>query len=115
MNRIAQHIEAFNQAVGTGDWQTFSTRFADDARMSFVGVPAGPYVGRPAITKAYETNPPTDTIATFEPTDPSSDTVRFSWSSGATGTMRFGWTPAGEVQELTVTFDRPDAGVGEGL
>jgi steroid Delta-isomerase len=105
MDRITQHIEAFNHAVGSGDWQTFSKRFAAGARMSFVGVPAGPYVGRPAIAEAYETNPPTDTIATFETTNPTSDTVHFSWSSGAAGTMRFAWAPTGEVQELTVTFD----------
>lgn len=105
MDRVGQHVEAFNHAVGTGDWQTFSKRFAADARMSFVGVPAGPYVGRPAIAEAYETNPPTDTIATFEPTNPTSDTVHFTWSSGAGGTMRFAWAPTGEVRELTVTFD----------
>jgi steroid delta-isomerase len=106
MNRVTDHLDAFNHAVTTGDWTTFTTRFAEDARMTFVGVPAGPYTGRAAITEAYRTNPPTETISLVDlTTDADADTARFAWSSGPTGTMHLTWTPTGTVASLTITFD----------
>ncbi|MEV5967720.1 nuclear transport factor 2 family protein [Kribbella sp. NPDC051952] len=102
MSRTTDHVDAFNHAVTTGDWDTFSTRFADDARMSFVGVPAGPFEGRTAITEAYRENPPTETM-TLAGTD--GDTVSFRWSGGDTGTMQLTWTPDDKVKTLTVSFD----------
>ena len=42
MSRTTDHVIAFNHAVTTGDWDTFAARFADDATMTFVNVPAGP-------------------------------------------------------------------------
>lgn len=102
MSRIEDHVAAFNEAVTTGDWDTFAQRFADDARMSFVGVPAGPFEGRTAIAQAYRANPPAETMAVLEADD---DTARFEWAGGGTGTMDLTWTPDGAVQALTVTFD----------
>jgi steroid delta-isomerase len=104
MTRTADHVDAFNHAVTTGDWNTFAQRFAEDATMAFVGVPAGPFHGRQAIAQAYRDNPPTETM-TLEEAD--GDTARFRWASGGTGTMEIGWTPDGAVQTLTVVFDPP--------
>lgn len=102
MNRVEDHVNAFNQAVASGDWTTFAARFAEDARMTFVGVPAGPYDGRAAITEAYRTNPPTDTMTlTGTPTDTEAP---FHWTSGGTGTMHFTWTPTGHIATLVVAF-----------
>jgi hypothetical protein len=102
MSRTTDHVAAFNHAVTTGDWDTFSERFADDASMSFVGVPAGPFQGRTAIARAYRENPPTETM-TVE--GPDGDTVKFRWAGGGTGTMELSWAPDGTVQGLTVSFD----------
>ncbi|MFI5733373.1 nuclear transport factor 2 family protein [Kribbella sp. NPDC051587] len=100
MNRLADHVTAFNHAVTTGDWTTFAERFAADARMAFVGVPAGPFVGRAAIAAAYAANPPTETMTLLDPA-----TGQFQWAAGGTGTMSISWTPEGLVQALTVAFD----------
>ena len=106
MTRAADHIAAFNHAVTTGEWDAFADRFAADARMSFVGVPAGPFEGRTTIAEAYRENPPTETMTAVEQqAGPDGDTVTFRWSGGGTGTMHLGWAPDGAVQVLTVSFD----------
>ncbi|GAA0600557.1 nuclear transport factor 2 family protein [Kribbella sandramycini] len=108
MSRAADHVEAFNRAVTTGDWPAFAERFAADARMAFVGVPAGPYVGRPAILAAYQANPPAETmvlIGAGKQAEAAAEAVRFRWAGGGTGTMSIVWGTDGHVQELTVAFD----------
>ncbi len=102
LSRSVEHVEAFNEAVDSGDWDAFAERFASDARMEFVGVPAGPFEGRAAIAAAYRASPPTETMVVLTDDDP---TVRFQWASGDTGTMQFSWTETGQVQSLQVTFD----------
>ena len=105
--RVAHHVEAFNHAVRSGDWITFSSRFAEDARMTFTGVPAGPFVGREAIVRAYQSDGPTDVILPGEvTTEDDVDLVKFAWSRGGTGVMRFGWDHStGLVTALDVSFD----------
>ena len=106
MDRVAQHIEAFNHAVTTGDWDAFVEQFAEDARMSFVDVPAGPFEGRTAIAQAYQDNPPTETMTALDiSSDNLTDRARFAWASGDTGTMHLTWTPSGQLAALVVTFD----------
>jgi len=106
MNRIVEHVVAFNRAVTTGDWDTFALRFAEDASMSFVDVPAGPYLGRAAIAGAYRDNPPTETMNLIEASErEAADVARFRWASGRTGTMVLTWAPDGSVQALRVSFD----------
>ena len=102
MSRTADHVAAFNTAVTTGDWDTFAQRFAEDATMTFVGVPAGPFHGRTAIARAYRENPPTETMSLLSGGE---DTVKFRWAGGGTGTMELTWTPDGFVQGLRVRFD----------
>ncbi|RZT11896.1 SnoaL-like protein [Kribbella sp. VKM Ac-2569] len=102
MSRTADHVDAFNLAVTTGDWDTFAERFALDATMRFVGVPVGPFEGRPAIAAAYRENPPAETMTLLEDGD---EQARFRWSGGGTGSMELRWAPDGSVQALTVSFD----------
>ncbi|WP_350275244.1 nuclear transport factor 2 family protein [Kribbella sp. HUAS MG21] len=106
MSRVAEHVDAFNQAVATGDWDGFAGRFAADASMTFAGVPVGPFHGRAAIAAAYREDPPTDTMTVLDVrTYDGTDSARFRWTDGGTGTMELTWTPDGAVQALTVRFD----------
>ena len=104
-DRVQEHVAAFNAAVGSGDWETFADRFAPDATMEFIGVPAGPFLGRAEIARAYAEQPPTDTM-TIGAVDSAGavDTVRFTWSAGGSGTMRLGWQGP-LVAGLRVAFD----------
>lgn len=102
MSRVADHVDAFNRAVTTGDWDTFAERFAENAVMSFVHVPVGPFEGRTAIAAAYRENPPSETMTLLDDGD---ELARFRWSGGGTGSMELRWTPGGAVQALTVSFD----------
>ncbi|QBR92019.1 nuclear transport factor 2 family protein [Nocardioides euryhalodurans] len=103
--RVAHHVAAFDEAVASGDWASFATRFAEDAVLDFVGVPAGPFVGRAAIAAAYDAQPPTDTMDLLGvETDGDVDVARFVWRAGGTGTMRFTWRD-GTIARLVVAFD----------
>jgi steroid Delta-isomerase len=105
VSRAGDHVDAFNQAVTTGDWDTFATRFAADASMSFADVPVGPFHGRAAIAAAYRQDPPTDTMSLLDVQEESGATVaRFRWSGGGTGRMVLTWAPGGAVQALSVSF-----------
>ena len=42
---LARHVETFNAAVESGDFAPLVALFAEDARLEFVGVPAGPFEG----------------------------------------------------------------------
>jgi steroid delta-isomerase len=104
--RVADHAAAFNEAVRAGDFTTFAMTFTDDAVMRFVGVPAGPYTGRPSIVAAYAAQPPDDTLTIRSVTsDGDTDTVRFSWDRGdGGGSMVVRWRD-GLVADLTVSFE----------
>ena len=103
------HVEAFNDAVTTGDWQSFADHFAEGAILEFVGPPVGPFTGRDAILKAYVEHPPDDTIEIRGPVAVKGAelVVPYRWrSTGATGTMLI-TVQSNEVSHLTVTFDDP--------
>ncbi|MDX6277167.1 MAG: steroid Delta-isomerase [Nocardioidaceae bacterium] len=104
---VDDHIRVFNAAVLSHDWSSFVERFTDDAAVEFVGVPAGPYVGRNAISAAYQQNPPDDTIERAgAPTVEAAElVVPYRWvTSGATGTMRFTERDQ-KIGRLVITFD----------
>jgi steroid Delta-isomerase len=104
---VDDHIREFNAAVLSHDWSAFVDRFADDAVVEFVGVPAGPYVGRDAIAAAYQQNPPDDTIerAGAPRVQAEELVVPYRWvTSGATGTMRFS-ERGQKIGRLVITFD----------
>jgi steroid Delta-isomerase len=104
--RVDAHVDAFNHAVRTSDWEGFAARFAPDARMDFVGVPIGPFEGRDEIAGAYRANPPDDAMAVLDAeADGAVDVVRFGWNRAGTGTMRLRWTSEGLVAALSVAFD----------
>jgi hypothetical protein len=106
--QVERHVAAFADAVVTGDWRAFCRRFADDAEMELVGVPAGPFVGRPAIAAAYDADPPGEPLRLIGPVGHDGDeaVARFRWvESGGTGTMRLRFDAAGLVARLVVAFD----------
>lgn len=79
--------------------------FTDDAVLTVVGVPAGPFRGRDQIAAAYEAQPPDDTLSVRETgSDGDVDTVAFDWDTGGSGTMRLRWQ-GHELAELTIAFD----------
>lgn len=100
--RVGDHASGFNAAVRSGDFGPFLATFADDAVMRFIGVPAGPFVGRAEIARAYAEQPPTDTLTVDEVTTQGDvDVVRFQWDRGGAGTLTVRWQ-AGLVADLTV-------------
>lgn len=102
--RVAEHIAAFNQGVVSGEWSRFADRFALDATMAFLGVPAGPFHGRDRIRTAYAENPPDDTMTvTAVESNGDTDAVAFTWDRGGSGSMRITWA-AGLVTALEVAF-----------
>lgn len=106
--RVVRHVTAFDDTVATGRWAAFADRFAEDAEMVFVGVPAGPFSGRAAIAAAYEADPPTEALELTGPvaTEGGEAVVPFRWvASGGTGTMRLRFDPVGLVERLVVAFD----------
>jgi steroid Delta-isomerase len=104
---VHEHERLFNASVRSGDFTEFVATFAEDAVMSFDGVPYGPFTGRAAIEAAYSKRPPTETMRTTSIEAINSDTaaVRFEWATGGSGSMRVRWRQ-GLVAELVVAFDQ---------
>lgn len=103
---LAEHAERFNAAVEAGDFGPLVELFADDAVLEFVGVPAGPFVGRDAIAAAYTAQPPDDMLDVLAVSeDPDGTFVEpFAWRRGGTGTMRV-TLDDGQIARLVVAFD----------
>jgi steroid delta-isomerase len=102
--RAAEHVAAFNDSVRSGDWRAFASRFAPDATMRFVGIPAGPFTGREAIATGYASQPPSDTLTVTRAVSSGNvDELWFAWDNGSTGTMILRWS-GDLIAELTVTF-----------
>lgn len=102
--RAAGHVAAFNACVRSADWAAFAERFTGDAVMRFVGVPAGPFVGREAIAAGYASQPPSDTLTVTRAVSAGDvDELWFAWDGGGVGTMTLRWSGA-LIAELTVTF-----------
>jgi cysteine desulfurase/selenocysteine lyase len=114
---FGEHVERFNSGVRTGDFGPMVGHFAPDAILEFIGVPAGPFVGRDSIAAAYRDQPPDDEIDILSVDEPDDATVvaRYAWRrDGATGTMRLGHE-AGEITGLTVSFDPPAPRAAAGI
>jgi ketosteroid isomerase-like protein len=103
---VMQHQELFNDSVRTGDFEAFAATFAEDAIMTFDGVPVGPFKGRHKIEAAYNAQPPTDTMSIWSVEEISEDTVfaRFDWDNGGSGSMQVQWRE-GEVTNLTISYE----------
>jgi hypothetical protein len=102
---VAGHVARFNAAVRSGSYNSFVAGFAVDAEMTFVGVPVGPFTGRPSILRAYSAQPPTDTMTvTSVSGTPADAAVRFAWDHGGTGTMHLSWSDD-QLTRLEISFD----------
>jgi hypothetical protein len=64
--RAEAHVDRFNVAVSSGEWESFVVGFTDAATMRFVGVPVPPAEGREAILAQYRAQPPSDTMRVLE-------------------------------------------------
>lgn len=103
---VREHETLFNDAVRSGDFAAFIGTFAEDALMTFDGVPAGPFKGREKVAAAYATSPPTDTMTiwSIEEIGPGTALVRFDWDNGGSGSMQVRWQDS-QVAELTISFE----------
>jgi len=103
---LERHVELFNEAVLSGDYDDFVATFASDAVVKFDGLPIGPFQGRPAIAHAYASQPPMDTMALMAMETDGDDAVRvsFDWdNTGGGGQMYLRWRGR-ELAELVVAF-----------
>ena len=100
---LERHVELFNDAVRTGDYDAYLATFADDAVMRFDSVPLGPFHGRTAIAEIYASRPPSDTMALIDMEEIGQDAVKasFEWDAGGTGQMFLRWAD-GRLTELAV-------------
>jgi steroid Delta-isomerase len=103
---VARHVELFNAAVLSGDFSALVDTFAPIAVMRFLGVPAGPFLGREAIARAYADSPPDDTMSIVDVREagPHTAQVAFVWSRGGTGSMTMSYHN-GALIDLTICFD----------
>jgi hypothetical protein len=106
---LARHVELFNAGVREHDFTGMLAQFADDAAMRFEGVPAGPFLGRPAIASAYRDQPPDDEVRILDVSDPGPDraTARYAWAAmpeQMAGRMHLR-VRDGLIVELVVTFE----------
>ena len=105
---LARHVETFNAAVASGDFDPLVEVFGADARLEFAGVPVGPFEGRAAIADAHATQPPTDTMTILDTRIGPDGTIveAFSWSADAgvrSGEMRL-TVDGGRIRRLVVVF-----------
>jgi steroid delta-isomerase len=105
---LAQHVERFNEAVRSGDYEPMLAAFARDAEMRFEGVPVGPFAGREAIAAAYAQQPPDDEVVLL--TEPRLEGDReesdYAWKREGTRAGRMILTARdGKIARLVVTFE----------
>jgi steroid Delta-isomerase len=105
---LNQHVDRFNQAVRTGEWEEMTSYFADDAVLRFEGVPAGPFEGRDTIEAAYNEMPPDDEVRILDSEQVGDETIAgYAWAKEPdrrAGEMRL-TERDGRIASLVVTFD----------
>jgi hypothetical protein len=112
---LLAHVERFNAGVRRGDFTEMVAFLAPDARMDFVGAPAGPFVGRDAIAAAYREQPPTDEILLLGEPRLESGCLEgdclvadYAWAGDGRRAGRLLLEARdGEITHLTVTFEKP--------
>jgi ribosomal protein S18 acetylase RimI-like enzyme len=109
-DQIAQdHVAAFNDAVASGTFSDFLTRFSDDAVMRFENVPGAgthEFAGRAAIASAYREQPPDDQIdiAGEARDEGGSIAIPFTWRRDRSpGVMRI-TRDRGRISRMAVLF-----------
>ena len=108
MTLLDEHVKRFNEGVRSGDFAPMLENFADDATMTFDGVPVGPFVGRVAIAAAYREQPPDDELDALD-TRSDGDTVvaGYAWRrepDQRAGELRL-TVDGALITRLVVTFD----------
>jgi hypothetical protein len=100
---LERHVELFNAAVLSGNYDPFLATFAENAVMRFEDFPLGPFVGRGAIASAYATQPPSDTMALIgmQVVDDDAVSAGFEWDAGGTGRLYLRFED-GQVVELAI-------------
>jgi len=105
---LNQHVDRFNRAVRTGEWDEMTSHFADDAELRFEGVAAGPFEGRDAIKAAYKEMPPDDEVRILDSDQVGDETIAgYAWAADPdkrAGEMRL-TERDGRIARLVVTFD----------
>jgi steroid Delta-isomerase len=109
---LNQHVERFNRAVRSGQWDEMATYFTEDAELRFEGVPAGPFEGRATIARAYREQPPDDEVLILDAAPVGDETVAgYAWAADPdrrAGEMRL-LERDGRIARLVVTFEGSDA------
>jgi hypothetical protein len=104
---LNQHIDRFNRAVRSGEWDEMTSYFTDDAELRLEGVPAGPFAGRETITRAYREQPPDDEVRILGADQVGDETIAgYAWAGDPdkrAGEMRL-TERDGRIARLVVTF-----------
>jgi RimJ/RimL family protein N-acetyltransferase len=105
---LHDYVMVHNECVRTGDWEPLSDWFTEDAELSFVGVPVGPFNGRAAVAAAYDAQPPDDEVVIFGTEENGEEIVaRYGWlKEPGKQAGRMLVTPRErKIQKLIVTFE----------
>jgi steroid Delta-isomerase len=105
---LNEHVDRFNRAVRTGEWQEMTSHFTDDAELAFEGVPAGPFRGRDTIEAAYREQPPDDEVRILDADQVGDEVIAgYAWNADPerrAGELRL-TERDGRIARLVVTFD----------
>jgi hypothetical protein len=103
--RVRAHLDRFNDAVRSRNWDAYLAGLSDSVQMEFIGVPFGPFTSKSDVAAAYSSNPPDDTLSISDlGAEGSMDVVRFSWDKGGSGVTRITWTPDDLVERQVIEF-----------
>ena len=64
---LLAYASAHDEGTAGRGWDAVAALFAEDGVMRFEGIPAGPYEGRAAIRRGFETHGPTDRLVVDPP------------------------------------------------
>ena len=79
---LNEHVDRFNHAVRTGEWDQMTSHFTDDAELRFAGVPVGPFEGRETIARAYREQPPDDEVRLLDSDQVGDETIAgYAWAA----------------------------------
>jgi len=110
-NLLVRHVERFNEAVRSGDYAPMLSAFAPEAEVVFVGVRAGPFLGRDAIAAAYA-GQPTDEVLQLCPSREEKDVTvaDYAWAADGVRAGRMLLSARdGLINRLVVTFESPSS------
>jgi steroid Delta-isomerase len=105
---LTQHVDRFNRAVRSGQWDEMTSQFTDDAELRFEGVPVGPFEGRDTIGRAYREQPPDDEVLILDSEQVGDEAIAgYAWAADPerrAGEMRL-TERDGRIARLVVTFE----------